>query len=193
MQYIGEEKHDPATLQTKLLSNASAYLWINHFSGQKNILLKGLMAVSVSELEADSYERATAVTAQAGKPESFCAYSSIQDTGILVTYFGCLYFCLIAWSWQWDASRHALCTSVRQGAISLNEYPVNAASVSGWSDEKTQCYSIVAGSHLEDGFPTEAETLFTTSELTPDSLSMTKIQLYCAISFTPGLPWCHEV
>lgn len=39
----------------------------------------------------------------------------------------------------------------------------------------------------------EAETLFTTSELTLDSLSMTKIQLYCAISFILDLPWCHEI
>lgn len=58
---------------------------------------------------------------------------------------------------------------------------------------KKQRYSIVASSHLEDEFPTEAETLFTTSELTLDSLSKKKIQLYCAISFTLGLPWCHEV
>lgn len=69
--------------------------------------------------------------------------SKLQNTGVLVTYFGCLYFCLIACSWQWGASRHALCRSVRQGTISLNEYPVNAASVSGWSDEKKQCYSTV--------------------------------------------------
>lgn len=62
VQYIGEEKHHPATSQTKLLSNASAYLWINHFSGQKSFLLKGLMEASVSELEADNNERATAAT-----------------------------------------------------------------------------------------------------------------------------------
>lgn len=75
MQYIGEEKHHPATLQTKLLSNASAHLCINHFSGQKSFPLKRLMEDSVSELEADNYERAAAATAQAGKPESPCVYS----------------------------------------------------------------------------------------------------------------------
>lgn len=172
MQYTGEEKHHPATLQTKFLSNASAYLWINHFSGQKSFPLKGLM--EVSNFRTRSWQLW----------ESYSSYSpswktrvltAIQDTGILITYFGCLYFCLIACSWQWGASRHALCRSVRQGAISLNEYPVNAASVSGWSDEKKQCYFIVDSSHLQDGFPMEAETLFTTWQLTLDSLSVKKI------------------
>lgn len=48
--------------------------------------------------------------------------------------------------------------------MSLNEYPVNAASVSGCQMRK-KCYSIIVSNHLEDGSPTEAETLFTTSEL----------------------------
>lgn len=43
------------------------------------------METSVSELEADIYERATAVIAQAGKPESSCAYSHPRHwhTGLL--------------------------------------------------------------------------------------------------------------
>lgn len=113
--------------------------------------------------------------------------AKLQNTGFLVTYFERLYLSLIACSWQWGASRHALCRSVRQGAISLNEYPVNAASVSGWSEEKNQCYSIVGSIYLEDTLSTEAETIFTTSVLTLGSLSLNPFQVYPAISFTLGL------
>lgn len=65
VQYIGEVSS--CNIADKLLSNAFAYLWINHFSDQKSFPLKGLMGVYVPELEADNYERATAATAQAGK------------------------------------------------------------------------------------------------------------------------------
>lgn len=55
------------------------------------------------------------------------------------TYLVSLYFSLIACCCRWGASRHALCRSLRQGTISLSEYPVKAARVSGcsWEDRVT--------------------------------------------------------
>lgn len=70
---------------------------------------------------------------------------------------------------------------------------MNAASVSGWSEQKNQCYSIAGNIHLEDTFSTEAETIFTTSVLALDSLGLKIIQVHPAISFTLGLPWCQEI